>query len=199
MEAHGIRRGVFVAAGVALLAATVLVPGRARASGGGGCGRPVTDEAGTTVDIRNYCFSPTILRVATGETVTFTNRDPVSHSVLGANATWGDYDDLKRGVGMTYRFAEPGVYPYVCTFHVGMVGVIVVGSGVGGTMGSTTADGPVTRVASELGLENAASVRTPTSAEDGSAWATLVLATIGILIGAAGATVVHRRHGRSLV
>ena len=148
MRPAGRRRKVSAATGLVLLGALVLVPvlgeGLASASGGGGCGRPVTDARGTGVDIRGYCFSPTILRVSTGEAVTFTNVDPVPHSVLGANATWGDYAGFKKK-SVTYRFSEPGVYPYVCTYHLGMVGAAVVGDGVGGAIDTSTADGPVTR------------------------------------------------------
>jgi len=64
--------------------------------------------------------------------------------VLGANATWGGYDALKKGHEATYEFADAGVYPYVCTWHVGMVGAIVVGNGTGGAIDTTTAAGPVT-------------------------------------------------------
>jgi len=134
-------------AGLALVAlvALVLVPGVAGASGGGGCGGPVTDGAGTTVQIEEFCFGPTILRVAPGESVTFVNLDRSPHTVLGANATWGGYDALKKGQEATYEFAETGVFPYVCTWHVGMVGAIVVGDGAGGAIETATADGPVTR------------------------------------------------------
>jgi hypothetical protein len=48
---------------------------------------------------------------------------------------------------MTYRFTRAGVYPYVCTYHVGMVGAVVVGGGPRMATGaSTTASGPVVRV-----------------------------------------------------
>ena len=198
MQANGIRtRGSSgaVAAAFVVLAAIVLVPGTASASGGGGCGGPVTDEAGTEVDIVDYCFSPTILRVAPGDAVTFTNRDRAPHSVLGANATWGDYDDMKRRRGITYRFSEPGVYPYVCTYHVGMVGVVVVGDGGGGASGTTTVDGPVTRVpASELDLENVASVTPLDPAEaEGVAASAIVAAVVGAVLIGGGAIVARRR------
>lgn len=200
MEANGSRSGRSIAAFVVFLG-MILVPAPASASGGGGCGQPVTDEAGTAVDIRDYCFSPTILRVAPGEDVTFTNMDRAPHSVLGANATWGDYDDLKRRRAVTYLFAEPGIYPYVCTYHVGMVGVIVVGDGVGGAIDTTTADGPVTKVtASELDdLENAAAVRTTTPAAPESAWRSIVAAgaLVSMLV-AGGAIAVRRRRRRSM-
>jgi plastocyanin len=144
MRAPGIRRIFTAGAGLALVALS-LVPNVAGASGGGGCGGPVTDGAGTTVEIEDFCFGPTILRVAPGESVTFANLDRSPHTVLGANATWGGYDALKKEQEATYEFAETGVFPYVCTWHVGMVGAIVVGDGAGGAIETATADGPVTR------------------------------------------------------
>jgi plastocyanin len=144
MRARRILRVMTAGAGLALVA-LALVPGVAGASGGGGCGGPVTDGAGTTVEIEDFCFGPTILRVAPGESVTFVNLDRSPHTVLGANATWGGYDALKKGHEATYGFAVAGVFPYVCTWHVGMVGAIVVGDGAGGAIETATADGPVTR------------------------------------------------------
>jgi plastocyanin len=202
MRTNGIRTWGFPAAGVAafvVLTAIVLVPHPASASGGGGCGGPVTDEAGTEVDIVDYCFSPTILRVARGEEVTFTNMDRAPHSVLGANATWGDYDDMKRRRGITYRFSEPGVYPYVCTYHVGMVGVVVVGDGGGGAVGTTTADGPVTRVpASELDLDNVATTtRLDPEEPEGIVGPAIVAGVVGAGLLAGGAIVAWRRRRRT--
>jgi plastocyanin len=201
MRTNGIRTRAASGAAVAafvVVAATLLVPATASASGGGGCGGPVTDESGGEVDIVDYCFSPTILRVAPGEEVTFTNRDRAPHSVLGANATWGDYDDMKRRRGITYRFSEPGVYPYVCTYHVGMVGVVVVGDGGGGASAATTADGPVTRVpASELELENvAAATRLDPAEPEGGARPAIVAALVGSALVAGGAIVAYRRRSR---
>jgi plastocyanin len=190
--------GVAVAAFV-VVAAILLVPRPASASGGGGCGGPVSDEAGTEVDIVDYCFSPTILRVAPGEDVTFTNMDRAPHSVLGANATWGDYDDMKRRRGISYRFSEPGVYPYVCTYHVGMVGVVVVGDGGGGASGTTTADGPVTRIpASELDLDNVATTTRLDPAEPkGVAGPAIVAGVVGAVLIAGGAFVARRHRRRA--
>lgn len=192
MHLPGIRRGVSAVAVFVLLGALTLVPGPASASGGGGCGQPVTDELGTAVDIRDSCFSPTILRAATGDVVTFTNVDPIPHSVLGANATWGDYAGFKKKA-VTFRFSEPGVYPYVCTYHIGMVGVVVVGDGVGGAIDTPTADGPVTKVdASDLALENTAAVAGGVPSEADGVWPVIVAAAFGIAVGAFAAVVVRR-------
>jgi len=121
---------------------------------------------------------------------------------MKANGAWGSYDLLKRGPtkGVMLRFTESGVFPYVCTYHIGMVGVVVVGDGVGGAIDTTTADGPVAQVpASELDVENAAVVTTPTQVDaEGIAWPTIVAAAFGSVLVAGGAIAVRRRR-RSMV
>jgi plastocyanin len=192
------RIGRGLATGVGLALTTLaLVPGVAGASGGGGCGGPVTDAAGTTVEIKDFCFGPTILRVATGETITFVNGDPFPHTVLGANGAWGSYDALKQGGEATYGFSEAGVYPYVCTLHVGMVGAVVVGDGVGGAIDTTTAAGPVT-LASVLagGVQDA---ETRSAGQDAGYGGWVAIATIaGLLVGTAAAFGVQRLRRRRI-
>jgi plastocyanin len=144
----GISRGrlVFAIVTAALVVGVGAAP--ASASGGGGCGAVVTDAAVARITISSFCFGPTVARVQPGDVVTFRNGDPFPHTVLGANGVWGSFGRIEQRESVTYRFDRPGVYPYVCTFHPGMVGVIVVGSGDGlGAAGlMMTAAGPVTRV-----------------------------------------------------
>jgi plastocyanin len=143
MHGRTIRRAVLMVVAMVLLVG--FSPEVAHASGGGGCGRAVTDDDGTRVNIRNYCFGPTILRVRAGETVTWVNRDTFPHSVLGANGAWGGYDRLRAWKEVSFRFVSSGVYPYVCTYHPGMIGAVVVGNGKpdGATQAVTTNAGPV--------------------------------------------------------
>ena len=149
MRGITIRGATSIVAGAVLMVGVALAPGVASASGGGGCGRAVTDDDGTRIGISGFCFDPTIFRVQPGDTVTWINKDPVPHSVLGANGSWGGFDSIRRNGGeVSYRFVDAGVYPYVCTFHVGMVGAVVVGNGkaVEATQAVTTNAGPVTPV-----------------------------------------------------
>lgn len=188
MRARGIRRVMTTGAGLALVA-LALVPGVAAASGGGGCGGPVTDGSGTTVEIEDFCFGPTILRVAPGESVTFVNLDRSPHTVLGANATWGGYDALKKGHEATYTFAEAGVFPYVCTWHPGMIGAIVVGDGAGGAIETNTADGPVTRTSlTDVQLAGGMPVRSETDISAGA-----LIVVVALLAAAVGMVFLQRR------
>jgi hypothetical protein len=118
----------------------------------------VSDAAGTSVRIREFCFLPTILRVRPGQAVVFENRDPFPHVVLGANAVWGSFSQIRGRHDVTYRFTRPGIYPYVCTYHPGMVGAVIVGHGSarGEAHVAATADGPVVAVTAPDAAVNAA-------------------------------------------
>jgi plastocyanin len=198
MTARLIHRGSSLAASLIVAAAFALVPGVAHASGGGGCGQAVTDSTSTKVEIASFCFGPTIARVHPGAEVTFTNLDPVSHSVLGANGSWGGYDALKKNRSVTYRFSEAGVYPYVCTFHIGMVGVVVVGDGIGGAISETTKEGPVTKVVGSSPVANVIAAAPVAAPADGSSWPAVALVAFALLVIAAGTVVVARRRRRSV-
>ena len=114
----------------------------------------MSDARGDTVRIRDFCFGPTILRVHPGAEVRFLNADSTPHTVMGANASWGSFRQLNVGKHITYRFTRPGIYPYVCTWHPGMVGAVVVGGGPRMATGvSTTASGPVVQVLPQPRIE----------------------------------------------
>jgi plastocyanin len=118
---------------LAVVAAALLPAGVAAAGGfcAGYEGERVTDAEGTDVVMAENCFSPTVLRVNEGDTVTFTNEDPEAHTVGGAAGSFGDmHRELSSGRSVSYRFDEGGVFPYVCLVHPGMAGAIVVGDGV---------------------------------------------------------------------
>lgn len=99
------------------------------AGGGGGCAQPAIDARGSSVEVSEFCFVPTVLRAEAGQAITWTNRDEAPHVVAGANVAWGSFEQFPRGQSVTYRFARTGVYPYVCSLHPGMVGAVVVGDG----------------------------------------------------------------------
>lgn len=100
------------------------------ASAGGGChSGQFVDSKGVKVDLRDLCFTPTVIRVQPGQSVTWTNRDDTAHTVTGVAGRWGTYDELGLNDTVTYRFQSSGVFPYFCLIHPGMVGAVVVGDG----------------------------------------------------------------------
>ena len=113
------------------LAMTLIVLGGtatvARAGGGGGCEGGRKELSATNVDIQQYCFTQTVVHVAPGSKVTWTNLDETPHMVTGVGAEWGDYESLPPAKSVTHEFDTAGVYPYSCILHPGMVGAVVVG------------------------------------------------------------------------
>lgn len=99
------------------------------AAAGGGCHTGVTYGDGIAVVMQDACFTPTILYVAPGTDVAFSNEDPLTHNVT-ANG-WGHFDPMDQGDGSTATFDRPGVYPFACQYHPGMTGAVVVGDGKG--------------------------------------------------------------------
>jgi plastocyanin len=104
------------AAALALFAAGV--------AGGAGVGA-ATAPGSASIEIDNHAYSPAILTIAAGTTVTWKNDDDTAHNVRATDKAFAsgalDTDDTYR-----HTFAAPGEYEYYCTLHPYMVGKIVV-------------------------------------------------------------------------
>ena len=159
------------------------------AAGGGGCHSASTQGKGTAVEIADVCFTPTILRIDPGQSVTWTNTDPFVHNVT-ANS-WGHFDDLLEGDSFTATFQDAGVYPYACTYHPGMTGAVVVADGLGAGSGQTVAVG-ANAVPSPGAPAQAAVASAGSGAGSVGAW--IGGAAVGIAV-AMGLVLVLRRRG----
>jgi plastocyanin len=175
---------------VALLA-TAWTPSAAVA-GGGGCYRPASDGTGLRAVIENLCFTPTVLHVDPGSTVTWVNRDPgIPHTVTGANQTWGSLDELRLGDEASFRFDRNGVYPYYCAYHPSMTGAVVVGDGSGSGVARRTGVQLVSESSPAPAVAEPA--RPVADGADGSiAWAIGAL-VLGLVVGAIAALALRRR------
>ncbi len=99
-------------------------------AGGGACHQaPAREGAGTEVRLTRNCFSPSILRVEAGADVTFHNDDQVLHQLSSIPGQQPGDSEVAVGQVATRTFMDPGIYPYFCNLHFGMVGAIVVGDG----------------------------------------------------------------------
>jgi plastocyanin len=85
-----------------------------------------TADANTsTVDIRGFQFIPARVEVAVGTTITWTNRDQVVHTATADDGSW-DSGAIQPGATWSRTFDRAGTYPYHCTPHPFMRGLIVV-------------------------------------------------------------------------
>jgi plastocyanin len=77
------------------------------------------------VRIVNFTFSPATVTVRAGQTVEWTNRDSVAHTVDLSGVI---SNVLNRGDTYTQRFTAPGRYSYICSIHPFMHGTVLVTS-----------------------------------------------------------------------
>lgn len=90
----------------------------------------VRADSSATVEMRDDTFSPTLVRIDPGGTVTWVNRGRNPHNVLADDASWTS-PILQPGESYTQRFPKEGIFPFYCSLHgsagVGMIGVVIVG------------------------------------------------------------------------
>lgn len=82
--------------------------------------------ANHTVTIKNFVFSPDVLTVSPGDTITFVNQetDGTIHSIRGDFTS----PDLPPGASFTVTVTTAGTYNYYCGFHPYMTGVVNAGT-----------------------------------------------------------------------
>ncbi len=78
-----------------------------------------------TVRIQGMKFEPERVEAAVGDTITWTNRDVVPHTVTGAGRSLESGTIAPNGK-WTYRVRAKGEIAYVCRFHPMMRGALVV-------------------------------------------------------------------------
>jgi plastocyanin len=86
---------------------------------------------GTSVTMNENLFAPKSVTVKRGDTVKWTNDDPVGHDVTqtsgpGRKFKSGPAGGLNQDDTFTHTFTTTGRFGYVCTVHAGMEGTVVV-------------------------------------------------------------------------
>jgi plastocyanin len=100
--------------------------GRMMGGGSNTCESPiVVGDVSTTVEIRDYAYSPGNLQVPVGATVTWTNDDGAQHTATAKSRDW-DTGKLGQGESGAITFRVAGTYTYYCTIHPSMVARVVV-------------------------------------------------------------------------
>jgi plastocyanin len=97
--------------------------------------RPVADHvsprpaahaaADPGVTIADFNFNAATVTIHTGETITWTNDGPSSHTATASNGSFNT-GILKKGASASHTFTQPGTYSYICQIHPFMHGTVVV-------------------------------------------------------------------------
>ncbi len=86
---------------------------------------PVDPTQVVQAGIRQMAFTPARIEIPVGTTVTWTNDDPVAHTVTANDGSFNS-GLVDGGQSWSYTFTEPGEFPFYCVPHPFMKGVIVV-------------------------------------------------------------------------
>jgi plastocyanin len=77
------------------------------------------------VAMRHNHFVPHRIVARMGQTVRWTNRDAVTHTVASADLRLSS-EGIRGGKSFSYRPRRRGTFAYYCTIHAGQTGVMVV-------------------------------------------------------------------------
>jgi plastocyanin len=123
-------RGVKIAL---IMVVTILVAVAATVLANRYTARPSATGERVTIQIKNDGFSPSVMTVTSGTTVTWVNLDDDSHGV--ASTPFPRYDDLPglnshqnigTGDSYSYTFTKSGTYGFLDSAHPALSGKIIV-------------------------------------------------------------------------
>jgi plastocyanin len=77
------------------------------------------------VTIKMFAFSPQVVAVAPGTTVTWTNADEDPHTVTASDKSFHSAA-LDTDGKYSFTFTQPGTFAYFCSLHPRMTGKIIV-------------------------------------------------------------------------
>jgi len=84
--------------------------------------------AQNTVEIKDYAYSPAVITVKKGTTVTWTNRDAERHDIAPDTESdeFKESELLSNGESYSVTFNTVGTYTYHCSPHPYMTGKVIV-------------------------------------------------------------------------
>ena len=90
-----------------------------------GADTTTTSAADMAITIQGFAFSPATITVPVGTKVTWTNKDPATHTVTSDTGAF-DSKNLTTGNTFSFTFSQAGSFAYHCAIHTRMTATIVV-------------------------------------------------------------------------
>jgi plastocyanin len=103
--------------------------------------------ADPTVAIKDFSFGPATVTIHAGETITWVNQGPSSHTAT-AQGTF-DTGTLRTGQSASHVFSAPGTFNYICSIHPFMHATVVVLASASTNSGSESKPGSESKTSSE--------------------------------------------------
>jgi plastocyanin len=91
--------------------------------------KPITAAAtakAVKVAVGDNVFQPTTIHVKVGQKITWSQDGQIAHTVTATQGAKFDSGPLEPGKTFSYVAKQAGTIKYLCQFHQGMVGEIVV-------------------------------------------------------------------------
>ena len=101
------------------------VAGLVLAGAAASSGQVKTDAKTFVVSMQITGFEPEILTVASGDRVTWVNKDLFPHTATADDKAFDSHSIAPTGT-WTFVAGKPGIHTYICTFHPTMKGSIKV-------------------------------------------------------------------------
>ncbi len=95
------------------------------ACGSGSSAKTQAAVPASTVQIKNFNFSPTPLVAKVGDTITVKNGDSTAHTLTADDGSF-DAGNIAAGATTTFKIAKSGALAYHCQIHNYMKGIIQV-------------------------------------------------------------------------
>jgi plastocyanin len=86
---------------------------------------PVGAASSAAVGIEEFKFTPPVLAVPVGTTVTWINHDEEPHTITSTNGAFGS-TGLSHEDTFAQTFTRPGRYEYFCALHPRMKAIVIV-------------------------------------------------------------------------
>lgn len=79
-----------------------------------------------TASIQNMAFTPPTITVRVGQKITWTNQDPLTHTVTSDQSGGPKSPMLQDGDRYSWTPKAAGTFNYICTVHPNMTGKVIV-------------------------------------------------------------------------